>query len=153
MSPAKKTFQASFPTGFKDMPIFILYAPGFLRFHDHPSLITLISENHPFPAYSLLNFRDCSTVVSSYFYLPFRESVTILILLTWYPSNVNVPQKQITTIPVATRKEKTCYNRQAVVKRRIPAKPMQTTAKNRPWDLRAARQSNVSACSDLRTRA
>ena len=33
---------------------------GLLKPHNHPSLIPLISENQPFPAYSLLSFRECS---------------------------------------------------------------------------------------------
>ncbi len=32
---------------------------GLLKPHNHPSLIPLISENQPFPAYSLLSFREC----------------------------------------------------------------------------------------------
>ena len=33
---------------------------GLLKPHNHPSLIPLISESQPFPAYSLLSFRECS---------------------------------------------------------------------------------------------
>lgn len=38
-----------------------------LRHYNHPSCIPLISQNQPFPAYSLLGFRECSDGANDYF--------------------------------------------------------------------------------------
>ena len=47
---------------------------GSLSLHDHPSLIPLIPENHPFPAWSLLSFRDCSFIFFHYGSIPVKCS-------------------------------------------------------------------------------
>ena len=44
----------------KPCPFLFFMASESLKLHNHPSLISLISENQPLPDYSLLSFRDCS---------------------------------------------------------------------------------------------
>lgn len=46
----------------KSCPFLFFIPSESLRLHKHPSLITLISENQPFPICPLLSFRDCSII-------------------------------------------------------------------------------------------
>ena len=54
---------------------------GLLKPHNHPSLIPLISESQPFPAYSLLSFRECSKIDLSETKLGLAGNGSVLLLL------------------------------------------------------------------------
>jgi len=54
------SFRPVFRQVLKSCTFLFFMLSGLLKPHNHPSLIPLISENQPFPAYSLLSFRECS---------------------------------------------------------------------------------------------
>ncbi len=56
----RDSFQPVFQQALKSCTFLFFMLSGLLKPHNHPSLIPLISENQPFPAYSLLSFRECS---------------------------------------------------------------------------------------------
>lgn len=56
------SFRPVFRQVLKSCTFLFFMLSGLLKPHNHPSLIPLISENQPFPAYSLLSFRECSHV-------------------------------------------------------------------------------------------
>ena len=80
------SFRPVFRQALKSCTFLFFMLSGLLKPHNHPSLIPLISESQPFPAYSLLSFRDCSCYVSgqeyfcgfrSYQMLPAFQPVSI----------------------------------------------------------------------------
>ena len=54
------SFRPVFRQVLKSCTFLFFMLSGLLKPHNHPSLIPFISENQPFPAYSLLSFRECS---------------------------------------------------------------------------------------------
>lgn len=56
------SFRPVFRQVLKSCTFLFFMLSGLLKPHNHPSLIPLISENQPFPAYSLLSFRECSNL-------------------------------------------------------------------------------------------
>ena len=57
------SFRPVFRQVLKSCTFLFFMLSGLLKPHNHPSLIPLISENQPFPAYSLLSFRECSHII------------------------------------------------------------------------------------------
>ena len=57
------SFRPVFRQVLKSCTFLFFMLSGLLKPHNHPSLIPLISENQPFPAYSLLSFRECSSLL------------------------------------------------------------------------------------------
>ncbi len=56
------SFRPVFRQALKSCTFLFFILSELLNPHNHPSLIPLISENQPFPAYSLLSFRDRSFI-------------------------------------------------------------------------------------------
>ena len=58
------SFRPVFRQALKSCTFLFFMLSGLLKPHNHPSLIPLISESQPFPAYSLLSFRECSLYIN-----------------------------------------------------------------------------------------
>ncbi len=80
------SFRPVFRQVLKSCTFLFFMLSGLLKPHNHPSLIPLISENQPFPAYSLLSFRECS--VSRHILL---LSITHLLYTMHYNSHYSLP--------------------------------------------------------------
>lgn len=79
------SFRPVFRQVLKSCTFLFFMLSGLLKPHNHPSLIPLISENQPFPAYSLLSFRECSfsaiiRTMQNPLSCPYQKKVTIFLL-------------------------------------------------------------------------
>ena len=74
------SFRPVFRQVLKSCTFLFFMLSGLLKPHNHPSLIPLISENQPFPAYSLLSFRECS--IFSHI-LPHNNTKRYIFVIKW----------------------------------------------------------------------
>ncbi len=71
------SFRPVFRQVLKSCTFLFFMLSGLLKPHNHPSLIPLISENQPFPAYSLLSFRECSNLNTTLSYIAAQKGICI----------------------------------------------------------------------------